>query len=171
MRQNLTITYGLRYGLSMPIYETQGFETKPNIPLSEYFRRRIEASARGQNYMEPLVVDLSGPANNRDTMYPLDKNNFQPRVAVAWSPNFKSGFLGAIFGGQDQSVIRGGFAVTNDYIGQQLAVRFDSVNSLGFSSSQTSPANFCNFTTRICPLFTGYAQDVRGLPAITPPRG
>lgn len=171
MRPNLTITYGLRYGLSMPIYETQGFETKPNIPLSEYLRRRIEASERGQNYMEPLVVDLSGPANNRDTMYPLDKNNFQPRIGVAWSPNFKSGFLGAIFGGQDQSVIRGGFAMTNDYIGQQLAVRFDTVNSLGFSSSQTSPANFCNFTTRICPLFTGYAQDVRGLPAITPPTG
>ncbi|HEX7176448.1 MAG TPA: TonB-dependent receptor, partial [Pyrinomonadaceae bacterium] len=170
-RQNLTFTYGLRYGLSMPIYETQGFETKPNIALSEYLRRRVAASEQGQNYIEPLVVDLSGPANNRETMYPLDKNNFQPRVGVAWSPNFKSGFLGAVFGGEDQSVIRGGFAVTNDYIGQQLAVRFDTVNSLGFSSSQTSPANFCNFTTRVCPLFTGYAQDVRSLPIIVAPTG
>ncbi|HLL76369.1 MAG TPA: TonB-dependent receptor [Pyrinomonadaceae bacterium] len=169
LRRNLTLTYGLRYGLSMPIYETQGYETKPNIPLSEYFRRRIAASERGQNYIEPLVVDLSGPANNRDTMYPLDKNNFQPRVGVAWSPHFNSGFLGALFGGEENSVIRGGFAMTNDYIGQQLATRFDSVNSLGFSSSQTSPFNFCNFTTRICPAFTSFTQDVRGLPRITPP--
>lgn len=169
LRRNLTLTYGLRYGLSMPIYETQGYETKPNIALSEYFRRRIAAAEQGQNYMEPLVVDLSGPANNRDTMYSLDKNNFQPRFGVAWSPHFNGGFLGALFGGEENSVIRGGFAVTNDYIGQQLAVRFDSVNSLGFSSSQTSPANFCNFTTRVCPAFTGYAQDVRGLERITPP--
>jgi hypothetical protein len=168
-RPNLTFTLGLRYGLSMPIYETQGFETKPNIPLSEYLRRRVEYSARGENYIEPLVVDLSGPANNRDTMYPLDKNNLQPRVGVAWSPRFKNGFLRAVFGGDDDSVLRGGFAMTNDYIGQQLAVRFDSVNSLGFSSSQTSPANFCNFTTNVCPLFTGYSQDVRGLPRVVPP--
>jgi hypothetical protein len=169
VRRNLTLTYGLRYGLSMPIYETQGFETKPNIDLSEYFRRRIAAAEQGRNYIEPLVVDLSGPANGRETMYPLDKNNFQPRVGVAWSPHWNGGFLGALFGGEENSVIRGGFAMTNDYIGQQLAVRFDSVNSLGFSSSQTSPFNFCNFTTRVCPAFTSFTQDVRGLPRITPP--
>ena len=171
LRPNLTFTLGLRYGLSMPIYETQGFETKPNIPLSEYLRRRIEASSRGQNYTEPLLVDLSGPANGRDTMYPLDRNNFQPRIGIAWSPNIRSGPFRFLFGRDDESVIRGGFAVTNDYIGQQLAVRFDTVNSLGFSSSQTSPANFCNFTTNACPLFTAYTQDVRGLPRIIPPTG
>jgi hypothetical protein len=170
-RSNLTFNIGLRYGLSMPIYETHGFETKPNIPLSEYLRRRIDAAGRGQNYTEPLLVDLSGPANGRATMYPLDKNNFQPRIGVAWSPHVKSGIFHAIFGGEDDSVIRGGFAVTNDYIGQQLAVRFDTVNSLGFSSSQTSPANFCNFSTNICPLYTSYSQTVRGLPRITTPTG
>ena len=170
-RPNLTFNIGLRYGLSMPIYETHGFETKPNIPLSEYLRRRVAAAGRGQNYMEPLLVDLSGPANGRATMYPLDKNNFQPRIGVAWSPHVKSGLFHAIFGGEDDSVIRGGFAVTNDYIGQQLAVRFDSVNSLGFSSSQTSPSNFCNFSTNICPLYTSYSQAVRGLPRITTPTG
>lgn len=171
LRPNLTLNVGLRYGLSMPIYETQGFETKPNIPLSEYLRRRINAAGHGQNYTEPLLVDLSGPANGRDTMYPLDKNNFQPRIGIAWSPHVRSGIFHHIFGGDDDSVIRGGFAMTNDYIGQQLAVRFDSVNSLGFSSSQTSPANFCNFTTNICPLYTSYAQAIRGLPRITTPTG
>ena len=37
--QDLTITYGLRYYLSRPVYETKGFEVKPNIPLSDYFNR------------------------------------------------------------------------------------------------------------------------------------
>ncbi|HEY0004850.1 MAG TPA: carboxypeptidase-like regulatory domain-containing protein [Pyrinomonadaceae bacterium] len=169
MSQNLTLTYGLRYGLSRPVYETQGYEAKPNITLSEYLRRRIEASGRGQNYNETLTVDLSGPANGKGYMYPWDKNNFQPRVGLAWSPGFKTGFLAKLFGTNNQSVIRGGFAITNDYIGQQLAVRFDLNNSLGFVSSQTSPTNFCNFTNHICPLFTSFSQDVRHLPLIVIP--
>lgn len=169
IRPNLTLTYGLRYGLSRPIYETQGFEAAPSIPLSTYFERRLAAALLGQNYDETLTVDLSGPKNGKPYMYPWDKNNFQPRVAIAYSPNFNSGFLGKLFGSNGKSVIRSGFAVTNDYIGQQLAVRFDLNNSLGFVSSQTSPTNNCNFTTRICPLFTSYSQDVRSLPAITPP--
>ena len=168
-RPNLTLTYGLRYGLSRPVYEVNGFEAAPNIGLSEYLRRRVEASAQGNNYDEPLLVDLSGPANNRPYMYPWDKNNFQPRIGVAWSPGAKGGFWGALFGTRNQSVIRGGFAMTNDYIGQQLAVRFDLNNSLGFVSSTTSPVSVCNITDTPCPSFTSFAQGVRGLPRITVP--
>lgn len=166
---NLTLTAGLRYGLSRPVYETQGYETKPNIPLSDYLARRIAASANGQNYTEPLTVDLSGPANGRSPMYHWDRNNFQPRVAIAWSPNFKNGFLSKVFGSNSQSVIRGGFAITNDYIGQALAVNFDLNNQLGFSSATTIAAGTCNTTNHPCPLFTNYAQDVRSLPGITVP--
>ena len=35
---------------------------------------------------------LSGPGNNADPLYSYDKNNFQPRVAIAWSPSFKIRF-------------------------------------------------------------------------------
>jgi len=31
-------------------------------------------------------------------MYNWDKNNFQPRIAVAWSPNYSSGLLHDLFG-------------------------------------------------------------------------
>ncbi|HEX2640165.1 MAG TPA: TonB-dependent receptor, partial [Pyrinomonadaceae bacterium] len=50
MRQSLTLNLGLRYGLSRPVYETQGFQAAPNIALDDYFARRIAASAIGQNY-------------------------------------------------------------------------------------------------------------------------
>lgn len=166
---NLSLTYGMRYGLSRPVYEINGFETKPSIGLTDYLNRRIEASAQGRNFDEPLQVDLSGPANGRDYMYPWDRNNFQPRVGVAWSPSFKGGFLGSLFGTRNQSVIRGGFAITNDYIGQQLAVRFDLNNALGFVSSTTSPVGICNVTDTLCPAFTSFSQDVRGLPRLTIP--
>ncbi len=169
IRPNLTLTYGLRYSLSRPVYETQGYEAKPVIPLSEYFRRRLAAAEQGQNYNEPLAVDLSGPANGRSSLYRWDKNNFQPRVAVAWSPNFRSGVLGRLFGAESQSVIRGGFGITNDYIGQALAVSFDLNNTLGFSSASSIAPGTFNTTTTAGPLLTGYSQDVRTLPRLTTP--
>ena len=162
-RPNLTFTYGLRYGLSRPVYETNGFEAKPNISLSEFFRRRVEGAANGTPYNDPISVELSGPANGKSSLYNWDKNNFQPRIGVAWSPNFKGGILGNIFGKNSQSVIRGGFGITNDYYGQQLAVAFDLNNKLGFSSASTLSAGTCNITDNPCPLFTGFAQDVRPL--------
>jgi len=164
----LTLSYGLRYSLSRPIYETNGFETKPNIPLSDYLQRRIDASAKGQNYFEPLLMDLSGAANGKSSMYPWDKNNFQPRVGIAWSPNFKDGFMHRIFGDGGRSVIRGGFAMTNDFLGQQLATRFDQLNSLGFLSTLNSPFSFCNTSNHPCPLFSGFDQPVRTFPLVAP---
>lgn len=163
VRPNLTFTLGLRYGISRPVYETSGFEVKPNISLSEFFRRRLAGAAQGVPYNEPLSVELSGPANGRSSLYNWDKNNFQPRAAFAWSPKFKSGFFGALFGKNSESVIRGGFGITNDYYGQQLAVYFDLNNSLGFSTQSELSPGTCNLTDNPCPLFTGFSQDVRPL--------
>lgn len=165
IRPNLTVTAGLRYGISRPVYETNGFEAKPEISLSEFFRRRTEGAARGVPYNDPVSIVLSGPVNGTDSLYRWDKNNFQPRIAVAWSPNFKGGFLGKLFGENSESVFRGGFGITNDYYGQQLAVAFDLNNRLGFSSSSTLAASSCNITDRPCPLFTSFTQDVRPLAA------
>lgn len=164
-RPNLTFTYGLRYGISRPVYETSGYEAKPNITLSEFLRRRAEGAARGVPYNDPITIELSGPKNGKSPLYHWDKNNFQPRLGVAWSPNFKSGFLRKLFGKQDESVIRGGFGITNDYYGQQLAVSFDLNNQLGFASSVEVSAGTCGITAAdpICPLFSSFSQDVRSL--------
>jgi len=166
---NLTITYGLRYGISTPVYEKNGFEVSTTVPLSDFFEARKAAAERGQSLNDPLTLDLSGKANNRPPLYNYDKNNFQPRIGIAWSPTFKDGFLGKVFGRNNQSVFRGGFAITNDYYGQQLAVTFDLGNTLGFSSSQDISANTFNLTTRPAPLFTGFGQNVRNLPRIDDP--
>ena len=169
VRDNFTLTYGLRYGLSRPVYERNGFQTRPSVGLQEYLQLRFAAAERGENFDEPLSVDLAGPEHNRPGFYPLDKNNFQPRVAVAWSPAFKSGFLASLFGREKQSTLRGGFAITNDYFGQALAVNFDGNNTLGFNPSITPSANTFNVTNRPGPLITGLGQSIRGLPFITVP--
>src|SRR6185295_16440296 len=142
-----------------------GFEVTTTVPLSEVFRLRKEAAIKGQNFAQPLTLVRSGPANNAPPLYDWDKNNFQPRGAFAWSPSFKSGLLGRLFG-ENKSVVRGGFSITNDYYGQQLAVNFDLNNTLGFASSDGISANTFNVTSRPAPLFTGFGQTVRTLPNI-----
>src|SRR5216684_3502438 len=38
IRPHFTLTLGLRYSLERPVYETQGFEVQPTIPLGTYFK-------------------------------------------------------------------------------------------------------------------------------------
>lgn len=169
IRPNLTLTMGLRYGLSVPVYETQGYETVPSIVLSDYLNRTIEQMRVGINYREPVRVRLAGKANGADSIYPMDKNNFQPRVSIAWSPEWEDGLMGRLFGKRTESVIRAGFAVTNDYFGQQLATNWDGANTLGFSSSSSINVNTYNLTTNPAPLYTGPNMSIRNLPNLTIP--
>jgi hypothetical protein len=171
LRPSLTLTLGLRYGLSRPVYETSGLQVKPTTSLSDFFTRRVEGAKAGTPVNDLITVDLAGPANGKPGYYPWDKNNFQPRVAIAWSPDFKGGILHKLFGSNGASVIRGGFGITNDYFGQQLAVQFDLNSTLGFASTTTIAANTYNVSTRPAPRFTGFGQNVRNLPGITIPTG
>ncbi|MGI8641169.1 MAG: carboxypeptidase regulatory-like domain-containing protein [Pyrinomonadaceae bacterium] len=168
---NLTITAGLRYGLSRPVYEANGYEVKPNINLSEYFESRAAGAANGTPYNQPIVLDFSGTANGKSPLYKWDKNNFQPRFAVAWSPNFGKNRLGWLFGRNNESVLRGGFAVTNDHLAVVIASRYDNLNTLGFTSS-SRVQNRYNLTNIIAPsLFTGFNQNIRNLRDLTLPAG
>jgi hypothetical protein len=169
---SVTLTYGLRYSISTPIWENEGFETTTSIPLTTYFERRLAGAHVGTPYNELLSIQLSGKKNGKPPLYNWDKNNFQPRIAVAWSPRFSSGFMGKMFGTNQESVLRAGFGITNDYYGQQLAVSFDLNNALGFSSSRNINANTYSIsgTNRpLAPLFTGFGQAVRPLPNISVP--
>lgn len=166
--QNLTLNAGVRYALSRPVYEKNGYQIRPSIPLGDYFDRRVESAANGVPYNEVLEFELAGPKNNAPGFYELDKNNFQPRVALAWSPNFKSGFLGKFFGKDSESVIRGGFAITNDYFGQQLAVSFNALSTLGFLTSDTIAPNTYNISDSLGPRFTGFGQQINNLPGVSP---
>ena len=164
IKRNLTVTAGLRYSISHPVYETKGFEVKTNIPLGDYFDKRVAAAANGTAFNDLLTVVPSGKANHASPLYNWDKNNFQPRVAIAWSPRFQHGLLARVLGKDEQSVFRGGFAITNDYYGEQLAVSFDLNNTIGYVSSQTTAANTFNTSSRPGPLFTGFGQAVRTFP-------
>lgn len=160
LRPNLTLTYGLRYGISRPVYERTGHQVQPTVKLGDLYERRRASADNGVPLNELIAYDLSGPANNRPGYYDYDKNNFAPNVSVAYSPNFWKGF----FGRNNESVIRGGFRVLYDRLGNSVASVFDANNTLGFSSSTQVPSGIFNVTTNPPPLFTGLDQNIRNLP-------
>ncbi len=168
VRSNLTVNLGLRYGLSRPVYEKNGYQIRPVTPLGQYFDDRKFYSESGVPYNQLINFELAGPRNDKPGFYEFDKNNFQPRVSAAWSPNFKSGFWSKLFGKNSESVFRGGFAITNDYFGQQLAVTFNRLSTLGFLTSDTIAPNTYNVGSSLGPLFTGFGQTVKTMPGMAP---
>ncbi|MGI8786671.1 MAG: carboxypeptidase regulatory-like domain-containing protein [Pyrinomonadaceae bacterium] len=168
LSRNLTTTAGLRYDLSRPVYEKSGYEFKPIIALSEYFERRAAGTASGVPYNQPIVLDLSGKANGKSPLYRWDTNNFQPRFALAWSPNFGKNRLGRLFGANSESVFRGGFAITNDRLGETLAIRYEAQSTSGFIVNRQI-SRIYNLTNNLAPPFTGFDQSVRNLPNISLP--
>ena len=181
VQRSLTLTLGLRYSLERPVYETGGFQVGTGLldnsgactptSMSSFFSQRIAASAQGNNFISPICVNLSGPANGGKPMYNWDHHEFQPRAAFAWTPDGGNGFLGRLVGHNGTTVLRGGFAITNDNYGQALAVDFDLNNTLGFTSSDQIPVN--TYGTQnpndLAPLFTDFNMGIRTLPGIAVP--
>ena len=56
----LTLTYGVRYTLLQPPYETNGTQVAPSISLDNFFNQRAAAMMAGQTYNPLVQFDLSG---------------------------------------------------------------------------------------------------------------
>jgi len=165
MRPNFTLNYGVRWSTSTPVYERNGLQVIPNISLTEYFNRRVESSNQGVPFADPITFVLGGKANNAPGYYKQDWNNLAPAVSFAWSPNLGNNWLSRFLGRDGKSVIRGGFRMTYDRIGSQLAVNFDLNNLAGFTSARNINANTFDVTPGdLGPLFTGFNPTVRTLP-------
>ena len=114
----LTVTAGLRYTVLQTPWETHGQEVTPTIDTDKWFKAR-EASALQSVVNEP---DLSfAPAGKylpgKPGFYPKNKDNFAPRVAIAWAPNAETS-------------VRTGFGIYFDHFGEALVVIFDRSESL-----------------------------------------
>jgi len=158
VKPNLTLTYGLRYGLYSPPWETNGAQVAPDVPLGNWFDVRGGLMEKGipDNKSAPLIsFVLAGPENGRRGFYGWDKNNFAPRLAFAYSPKTNLPFLKWLTGGENNKMaIRGGYSLLYDRIGGAIATNADS-GTLGFglSTSVTNPAG--TLTALTTPRFTG----------------
>ncbi|HKW65203.1 MAG TPA: carboxypeptidase-like regulatory domain-containing protein [Candidatus Acidoferrum sp.] len=151
-RPNVTITYGVRYSLSSPPWETNGLQVAPcqlqgssckGLDLGSWFDQRQKNMMQGiPSNQDPLVsFELAGPANGgKPGFYKWNKKDFGPRLALAWSPQPHSGLLKSLFGEGNKTAIRAGAAIVYDRNGSGLLQTFDSAGSFGLSTGLTNPA-------------------------------
>jgi len=136
---NLTLTFGARYTLLQPPYETHGNQVAPTMSMNQFFRQRQAAMNQGLTYAPLVGFDFSGQANGKAPYWNWDYGNIAPRIAFAWSPSFSEGFLGRLTGGAGKTSVRGGFGIYYDHFGQGVVDTFDTNGSFGLSTSTISP--------------------------------
>ncbi|HTC55337.1 MAG TPA: carboxypeptidase-like regulatory domain-containing protein, partial [Candidatus Sulfotelmatobacter sp.] len=149
----LTLTYGLRYTLLQPPYETTGTQVAPSISLENFFQSRSAAMLAGQTYNPLVTFALSGQANGQAPYWAWDYGNVAPRLAFAWSPKPEGGFWKRLFGDSGKSSIRGGYGMYYDHFGQGIVDSFDRNGSFGLTTSIANPID--DFTVDTSPRFTG----------------
>jgi hypothetical protein len=139
-KPNLTVTFGLRYSLFSPPWETNGTQVAPTFSLGDWFQTRANNAVQGigSNQDMPISFDLAGAANGKKGYYDWDFKNFGPRLAFAYTPRFSSGLLHRLFGENDKTVIRGGFGIVYDRVGAGLLSTFDQYGSFGLSTQLTN---------------------------------
>ncbi len=141
-RPNLTVTYGLRYEIFSPPWETTGLQVAPKFDVGQWFQQRGINGARGiPSSADPtFLFNLAGPVNGGRGMYDWDYHNFAPRLAFAYSPRPSSNFLKHLFGEGDKTSIRAGFGIVYDRIGTGLLNTFDQNGAFGLATTLTNPA-------------------------------
>ncbi|HKO96428.1 MAG TPA: carboxypeptidase-like regulatory domain-containing protein [Pyrinomonadaceae bacterium] len=116
MRNDLTLTYGVRWHIYPAPYERNGAQSIQNVDYESLINLRIANGAAGiaGPSSEPfLVYELGGKANDARPFYANDWNNFAPRLSFAYNPSVQSGWLGKLLGDR-KTVIRGGATMTYD---------------------------------------------------------
>jgi hypothetical protein len=140
IKPNLTFTYGLRYTILQPPYETTGTQVSPTISLHDWFNQRGVAASQGQVYNPLIGFQPSGQANGKQPYWGYDYKDFAPRVAFAYSPKAESGWSKRLWGGQGKTSIRAGYGIYFDHFGEGITNTFDREGSFGLTTAEINPA-------------------------------
>jgi hypothetical protein len=138
--QNLTLTFGLRYAILQPPYETTGTQVSPTISLHDWYVQRGLSAIQGQVYNPTISFGLSGQANNKPPYWGYDYHDVAPRLALAYAPRADSGLSKKLFGGPGKTSIRAGYGIYFDHFGEGITNSFDRNGSFGLTTSEVNPA-------------------------------
>jgi hypothetical protein len=161
VKQNLTITVGLRHTLLQTPYEVNGQQVTPNVDLNSWYITRGQEAGKGVTDQPFYSFTPSGKARGGPPFWPMQKANIAPRFAIAYSPNASSGPLHAIFGDAGKSSIRAGFGVYYDHFGEGIVSSFAQYGAAGLSGSTAVDG----FTADNAPRFS----TLQTIPDIVPP--
>ncbi|HXZ42735.1 MAG TPA: TonB-dependent receptor [Terriglobales bacterium] len=179
MTPRLTVTYGLRWVLEAPPYETNGLQVSPcvaaptggctNQNLADWFNHTASLMAQGQpaNNAGEISFILGGPANHGPGFWNWDYRDFSPRIAVAWAPDTGEGWISRILGKKDQFAVRGGYSISYDHFGIPIVNSFDQHGSFGLATDLGDPAGVVSVSD--APRFTCLTPASPGQSCLPPP--
>jgi hypothetical protein len=155
IKSNLTLNYGLRWELNTPQYDT-GNRLQTFRPGQADTQYPCVISANGSALTGfPVGTDCS-PTGPGAAVFPLgevvpgDKGvqrgmtttyykAFAPRIGLAWSPGWTSGFLAKLTGGPGNSSVRVGWGMFYDPIEQLVMEQFSAEPPFGGSTFVSGP--------------------------------
>ena len=139
-RPNLTLNYGARLEIN-PAPSTPGRVIVPSTPIV------------GTPGPANPVVNQLGPVTFVPADKWFDRNNITigPRLGLAWSPDFKSGFFRSFFGETGKSVIRIGYGIA-----------FDPINTFMVTAVAGRPPGLITSCTYTLPANTGPVATITG---------
>jgi hypothetical protein len=165
LKPNLTVNYGLRWELNTPYIDNgnrlQTFRPgqtttqypcllNPNNPSNP--SAGILASTYGStdcsqsgpaNAVNPLGLVFPGDKGVPRGLTSTDYKAFAPRIGIAWSPDWKDGWLAKLSGGPGKMSIRAGFGIFYNPIEELVMEQFSAEPPFGGSVSLSNP----NFNT------------------------
>ena len=126
VRPNLTLNAGVRWDYIEPWYEKRGW---------------LNAIVWGEQSTvypgSPTGWVFPGDDGLPKTIAKTPRDNFSPRLGIAWSPNAQEGFFGKIFGGPGKTSIRAGSGIYYQAIEDQPS--FYTIGDAPFGLYYSSP--------------------------------
>jgi outer membrane receptor protein involved in Fe transport len=126
IKDNLTLNLGLRYE-----YTGQPINTISDLTLER------------ESNPETAIWRQSLPLEARTfPRVPVDKNNWAPRLGFAYRPRFGDGTVSKLlFGEQDSTVIRGGYAIAYDPGFYNIMLNISTSSPVVFLNTTLNPAS------------------------------
>ena len=166
VKPGLTVTAGLRWSLTPAVREVNGLQVSITPSVDQYIARRLDLVASGRPTREAGAIGFVGRDDPQGgPLWATHKKNFSPRLAIAFSPQARDGFLGKLFGGPGKTSIRVGAGLFYNAFGMGLMQMLDR-NAFGLTSKVTNQS----FTVSTAPRFAG-PLEVPAAGILPPPPG
>jgi hypothetical protein len=174
LRQNFTINAGVRYDVQLPFYPLNSLYSFADI--NQVCGVSGAASDSSCNLFQAGAMPGVHPTYTQYTKgaraYDVDYDNIAPSVGVAWTPERRSGLLGALMGRDGDFVIRGGYNRSfsrpglNDFTGRlnsNPGITIDANRNASLANLGTAPL-LLRETSRLGPPVINNGSDTPQYP-------
>ena len=150
IKPNLTLNYGVRWEMNTPLTDigkkVQTFrpgETSSIYPCTLPTTSPLYVAGSVTNCdqagVTPVGLVFPGDKNVPNALTNTYYRGFAPRLGLAWSPDWKDGFLGKLAGGPGKTSVSMGYGIFYNPIEQLVLEQFSAEPPFGGSNFISSP--------------------------------